>query len=270
MIYFNQKALKEGKETTFNKTLFDWEEHIEESCRICSSPPLQAGRPKRQMRTGRPPTISFQGAIKHINTIAPVPISTYNNLVTGIRADFQCPICLSVFHQPIELTVCQTYVCCCESLSCPCCYSDHIADYHNTTRSAPPIILTALGNIRVSCKLCKRVGFMKDHDRHINSKCTTYFTWPDSCNEILNKPQESPLTPLEAKLQSSLLRRSLSSSVSLATTVQVKTGGQVCTILSYKQIYFKKLYLHFTASHFSTRQHTSCSKWESKCHYNSP
>ncbi len=205
-IYFNKKD---------NRTLYDWKDHRESTCLICSPPPLKLGRPKRQPKTGRPPIVSYQSAIKHIKSLA-TSISD-KDLVTDthVPLEFQCPICLNLLHQPIELTVCQTYVCascCCEwlrqskSLSCPCCYRDHLDDYCNTIKSPPDIILTALKVI-----------------------CTGATS--SSCDDVLRKSQASPLSHLDEKLLSSLLRRSLSSSVS--PTLQVKTGGQVSTTILY-------------------------------------
>lgn len=220
-----------------NKTVYDWEDHKQQNCPICSPPPLKAGRHKKKPNMGgRPKNISYQGAIKHVKAIASPPISNYNTLVTDTPPDYQCTICLDLLHQPIELTVCRTYICascCCEwlrqseCLLCPCCPDNHMGDY-STIKGAPDIVLTALSSLMVTCNLCNKNGFFKDLDNHVISQCTAHFTWSECCNDILGKTQESPLTPLEERVQSSLLRRSLTNSTS--PTLKVKTRGQVCTL----------------------------------------
>ncbi len=79
---FTRKLLKHR----YNKILFDWEEHNEEwrklneeSCQVGWPPPLKAGRPKKQAKTGMPPTL---GAINTSHQIH--------------HPEVQCPICLNV------------------------------------------------------------------------------------------------------------------------------------------------------------------------------
>ncbi len=83
-----KKALQEGREMQTNKTVYDWEDHKQQNCPICSPPPLKAGRHKKKPNMGgRPKNISYQGAMKHVKAIAPPPISNYNTLVTDTPPD---------------------------------------------------------------------------------------------------------------------------------------------------------------------------------------
>ncbi len=71
----------------------------------------------------------------------------------------------------------------------------------------------------------------KDHVAHI---CTIHLNEPESVSEILKKSKDSPLSPTEVKLQSSLVRRSLSNSGTPGRNLQVNTGGQVKQIIRKK------------------------------------
>ena len=68
------------------------------------------------------------------------------------------------YRSPVELLNCSTLVCaecCCqwirvsESLSCPCCYCDHLC-YHDSIRPAHQIALTVLESLQATCKQCKQ------------------------------------------------------------------------------------------------------------------
>ena len=237
IIYSTKKAIEDKKEFTPTKIIHQWEAHREVGCTMCSHAP-KVGRPKKIVKPGRPQRISFKSAIQHIKSVAPDSHTTMEHVVlTDLLPESKCPLCLSLLDQPVELTTCESYVCaecCCTwlrsleqqslSLSCPCCYPDHMSDY-GSIKKPPDILLGVLANLQVMCRLCRLKGLLKDHSQHLKSKCQTLFSQPETISEVLNKSRDSPLSPIEEKLQTSLVRRSMSSSTS--PTLQVKTKGQV-------------------------------------------
>ncbi len=227
-----KKGVKEGNKIDTYVRVHNWKDHSDDVCEVCEPPPHKGGRPKKPGR-GRPSIKSAKSAAKYIRLIAPAQLTNTEEItVTNLDSDsdFQCVICMSLLDQPIELSTCSNFVCAkcccqwlatCDSLSCP---SDHKNDYHNSVRCPQDIILTALGNVNVTCNKCKRKMLQKDHVAHI---CTIHLNEPESVSEILKKSKDSPLSPTEEKLQSSLVRRSLSNSGTPGRNLQVKTGGQV-------------------------------------------
>ncbi len=242
VIYHTKKAVKEDRYVAITKHIHSWEVHTEDSCEVCNPPPAKQGRPKKLPVGGRPPMVSIHSAIKHIKQIAPPALVNKECILDSnvhLYSDFRCGLCLNILNQPIELTTCGKYVCAkclCDwlsnSLSCPCCPSDHMERYQDTVKRPPDIVLTALGNLKITCKLCHRKVYLRSQQDHLSSNCESC-NEPELIAEILDKPKESPLSLTECKLQSSLLRRSLTTSGSSSPipTVQVKTGGQVSILL---------------------------------------
>ncbi len=204
IIYFNKRA--KANKTEYKPTslqIHEWVDH-NELCSVCTAT-LKTGRPKKPVRAGRPPNISPQAIIKHIKAIAAnslIPDMDSANII-NVPDELKCCLCSSLLDKPIELTTCQKYACaecCClsiqkdDSLSCPCCGTDHVADF-DTVRPPPEAILAFI--------------------RSLNT----------SIIHVLKKPSDVPLTPVEKKLQASLVTRSLQSEPS--QTLQVQTRGQV-------------------------------------------
>ena len=241
------KSLSAGKEYRHKTVLFsEWCKHVENSCRVCDHyKKLQSGgRPPKRVRTGRPPADSARYCSQRVNEIAPEPshyppFTICNSTDHQVLDPFQlqCPICCDLLCAPIELVTCGSIVCAecccnwikhCNTLSCPCCYSSHISDF-NTIRSASPHILSMLGSLCVLCDECHcHVRLEKLHE-HVASSCSTH-TYPPastvSIEQVLKQPPTAPLTPLEQKLQTSLVKRSLSASPE-ERVLQLKTRGQV-------------------------------------------
>ena len=228
------QAEKKRKVYHPTKKIFNWREHIETGCSICAPENLskKIGRPKKAAKGGRPPKTSPKSAAGYIKSIAPTASTHLDEVTTPeLLPALECPLCLGPLNQPIELSECKNYVCAeclcewlrqSESLACPCCYSDHLESYE-TLRPAPDIVLSVLADQKVTCRRCNQTGPLKHLDAHIDSKCVSYFTPSQAINEILTRAQDSPLTGVELKLQSSLVRRSISTS----PVLQVKTRGQV-------------------------------------------
>ena len=87
--------------------------------------------------------------------------------------------------------------------------------------------------LMVTCTVCGQSTKIGQHRGHVTSNCSpvSISSSPDSSIEaILTKSGDTPLSCLENKLQTALVKRSLASSSK--STLQVKTGGQVRHILS--------------------------------------
>ena len=189
--------------------------------------------PKKSRYTpGRPKQTSPQAAITHIRTIAPK--SFFQREVITVDTDFfSCPICLEIVDRPIELTECSSLVCSdclcqwlrvSQSVACPCCYTVHL-DKHSSIKAASGITLKALGSTEVRCNLCLKRGHLQYHREHVEGRCSgdKFKQVAVDASELISRPRDQPLSPLEEELQSTLISRSLRSS----QTVQVKTRGQV-------------------------------------------
>ena len=228
---------------------YEWEEHSGLGCRVCESlsQATRGGRPKKTIKPGRPLKLSPRSAITHIRSIAPKPLADTTQLRTGqteFLTDLTCPICLDIVSQPIELSTCSSLVCaecCCKwlrqiddlslPLLCPCCHSDHFKDF-STIRQVGELTMKLLKLLMVTCTLCGQSVKMERHHDHITSNCSPVsLSSPEgSIEAILTKSGDTPLSSLEEKLQTALVKRSLASSST--STLQVKTGGQVRLILS--------------------------------------
>ena len=242
IIYFSKKAKKEGKE--YNpKTVVatTWSEHSEVNCTICEDYTSHAfgGRPHKNTYTpGRPKNSSALSALRHIRSVAP-PSLGQRDALTHRGNSFECPICQEVLQRPMELTKCGSVVCAeclCQWLrepreqwsACPCCYSVHLDDLESI-KPASDIVLKALGCMEVSCALCSKRGLMKNHKAHVDSNCQSgdFTPAPIDASQLLSRPPDQPLSPLEERVQSSLIKRSMHS----GSTLHVKTGGQVNTLI---------------------------------------
>ena len=133
-----------------------------------------------------------------------------------------------------------------QSPTCPCCFSQHISEPDIEIPS--PVTLRALGSLEVTCCHCNKRGYLKDHKTHVDSKCTSD-DFRLTMSELLGRPQDLPLSPLETALQSSLIKRSMRSSET--NTLQVKIGGQVSqkhTLVYNTNIAYMHNYDHFGTS----------------------
>ncbi len=208
IMYFTKRA--KANKTDYKPTslqIHQWVDHMHnEQCSVCTAI-SKAGRPKKPFKAGRPPNISPQAIIKHIREIAANSVTPDMDPanILNVPDELKCELCSSLLNKPIELTTCQKYACaecCCqsllkaESLCCPCCGADHVADFC-TVRQPPEAILAFIRSL------------------------TTNIT------HVIKKPSHIPLTPAEKKLQASLVTRSLSSDPEHSQTLQLQTGGQV-------------------------------------------
>ena len=134
--------------------------------------------------------------------------------------------------------------CCCTwlqhstSTNCPCCFGNHLSDF-STVRPASPLLLNLVAS---ACVVCTECGAHVRHDAYRESRCQTQCSAtsqdsPDtSIGELLNRTTSTPLTPVEVKLQSRLIKRSLASSPE-DNILHIKTGGQVKIFVCRKLIF---------------------------------
>ena len=242
VIYTALKRADEGREYTPRVILFDgWVEHSANGCSICQHiSKVQRGGSKKKVKAGRPARVSCQSAIRHIRSTAPPSLVTDASSHTYTAgdspvamSDLECPICSNILDQPVELITCRSHVCaacCCEwlkvsdTLSCPCCYIDHFHDF-SSIRQGSTLILKLLGGLRTVCRECSQVVKVADYHTH---SCKHSIESPSELRvqEVLQRPLNVPLTPVECKLQASLAMRSLTVSPE-ENILQIRTGGQV-------------------------------------------
>ena len=163
------RALTYGGDYKHRTSAYDgWCRPVEGSCRVCEHycKLQKGGRPKKLVRTGRPPSISPRYCAQHVKEIAPPPlvepattISICHSHQAIDTSHLHCPICCNVLLSPIELVTCGSLVCAqcctwlthCTQLTCPCCYHPHITDF-STIRPASPLISSTLGSLCVVCE----------------------------------------------------------------------------------------------------------------------
>ena len=206
----------------------------------------RAGRPKKLIRTGRPSAVSVRYCLEHVKEVAPESLLKPGITICSLQdhhildpSQLHCPICSDFLNSPVELVTCGSVVCfnkClkqCKQLACPCCSSSHIADF-TTIRSALQLTQSMLGRLCVVCDKCQshlKLDKLKEHV-HASSSSLTHtgqLSSPVSLEDILNQPNTAPLTSIEQKLQTSLVKRSLSTSPE-EKLLRLKTRGQVYTL----------------------------------------
>ena len=138
-----------------------------------------------------------------------------------------CPLCHSFMDRPLELkcgsTVCLQ--CCCERVeindnrSCPICDSHDLSAL--TIKAPTETFCQLLGSVRVQCVKCSTVTTAKDattHSCHSQYSCVSS---PSrlSVRDILDRPMDSSLHPLEKRVTVHLLKRMMATSSSSIVTV---------------------------------------------------
>lgn len=244
-----------------------WCVHVDSSCGVCEhySSIWHRGRPKKTSRTpGRPPmATSSRYCIEHIHGIAPPPLTPHNEEVkicsihqSAPITELYCSLCRNILCSPVELVKCGKIVCadCLSSklqqtLECPCCHTDHLHlhDFSTEIRKAPPLVVSMLGSVCVVCEKCTSHIQLKEYREHsgtgnsckpVDHEVQGY----SKVNDLLQQPITAPLTPIEQKIQTSLARRSLSTSSSEAI-LQMKTGGKVYEKLNQNIIKYIPTYI---------------------------
>lgn len=227
-----------------------WCSHVEGSCCVCEhySRLHKAGRPKKLQRTGRPPAVSVKYCIQRVIDVAPksqvqpgITTCSFQDHQILDPSQLQCRICSDILNSPIELVTCGSVVCAecfierlqhSKQLTCPCCSTSHIEDF-TTIRPASQLTQSMLSRLCVVCEKCQSHLRLDKLKEHVSNSCSTHSEEVPpsvSVEHILNRPSTAPLTPVEQKLQTSLVKRSLSTSPE-ERILRVKTRGQVYTYM---------------------------------------
>ena len=164
----SKNAEKSGTQYQSSVQVFTWEA-------VCNhiGSTRTGGRPKKQRKPGRPPTISTRTVIDHVHSLAPpsfIPPDAAAPLLPVTPADsasvpthnLLCEICSRLLDRPVQLTPCNNLVCMsclCKHLKesgsfvCPCCNNDHLSEFTTITQPSS-IVTTVLGRQKVTCSLC--------------------------------------------------------------------------------------------------------------------
>ena len=147
-----------------------------------------------------------------------------------------CKACNNVLHGPVMLP-CLHHTCVdclCLSLQqtgrikCPEC--DVVHPLTTTSIAAPsPLLLHLLADQLAMCSICKGAVQLKYYDEHVKSSCSEYLHV--TVQQILNKPLSCPLSKLEEKIGSNVVRRWFHNSDN--NVIAVPTGGPVCNMNWY-------------------------------------
>ena len=148
---------------------------------ICNPRSPQAIHVNLTPTTGRPAKNSPHKIISEIRKIAPPRLySLYHQTLSNMNnpaiiEQLQCPICLNILCQPLELS-CRALVCTyclvhwfmlfnCSEVKCPCCFM-HSPIQPQQLKPAPPLVQTLLKDTMVKCERCKRDFKAGDFDTH--------------------------------------------------------------------------------------------------------
>ena len=202
------------------------------ACTVCQhyADIQRGGRPLKPKKLGRPPGNSPRYCIDHIREVAPQAFVESGEKVSFCEShhsvpleDLNCPLCHNMLSCPVELVTCRMVVCAeclCDKLNqqnnllCPCCNTDHVQDF-TTIQQAPSLVVNVLGRLCVVCSNCKAHIQLKSYQEHLASRCTPSVSQvlpQTSIDDVLHQPTTAPLSTLEQKLQTTLARRSLTSS----------------------------------------------------------
>ena len=96
----------------------------------------------------------------------------------------------------------------------------------------------------MNCKLCSRLVFAEDADKHLKSKCTAHTL---GLSDIMKLPIATPLNDSEKKIGDYMVRRMIAGKT---TPVPISTGGPV----SYKA-YYMYIYMYIYIQYVYIRVH---------------
>ena len=198
-----------------------WQPHSED-CTTCQQTKCIRGGGRPAKDTGRPAASSRKSLISlhpHTSTHAPQSINTPQQYGVSLN-DLTCNICLHVVDQPVELVNCATLVCttcltswlyeCADSLPCPCCHRN-LSDPDNDIRRVNSVVQWLMEGLLVSCTCGETVT------NNMYAMHTTGGSIQDNgvsqervitISDVLSQPVNSPLTPVERQLQTTLAKRS--------------------------------------------------------------
>ena len=193
----------------------------------------KGGRKNKKLakNRGRPQEDSVPAVIRHIRALAPpthTPLDS--DCYSELAKSLQCPLCLDVLHQPIELT-CGAMVCadcCCQwlqhndKLDCPCCNGHSMNK--DGIKSPTPIVLNLLAELPVTCTTCKVATTAREYGQH---KCRLQQTSPPlTISDLLATSTSTPTLTVEKQVAGRLVKRILAETE--GNIIKVPTKGKVC------------------------------------------
>lgn len=182
-------------------------------------------------------------------------------------SELDCHLCSTLVKQPVQLVTCGRMVCCeclCgwleqhNNLVCPSCATLHLEDF-TTIQQVPPLVVSMLGGLCVVCLKCNRHVRMRDFSDHTSNRCTpcSEVKPSSSIEDVLHQPLNTPLTPIEEKMQTCLARRSMTSCRDDGTVLELKTGGEGCPLM------YKNIIILLLATHLCACEMSNCAQWQS-------
>lgn len=213
----------------------------------------QNQRVRHTGRAARPMGETCKGLIVHIKAIAlpsllpeedPFPVC--HDAPDYLAKNLNCPICVTIYDSPIELSCGYTLCacCCCKWLQfagspmCPGCYGPDFQNSHILCTSAinPPssLLTSLLDGVLVTCRRsCGKLVTLGQYIHHLEANCRSHYSQATSSpskmtvGEVMAKSRQSPATPVEVRLTEHLVRRMMDQSGDSQGVVKVPTRGQV-------------------------------------------
>lgn len=152
-------------------------------------------------------------------------------LSQNMESDATCRHCNTMVKNPVELA-CGHHSCAecitdrllsSKTLICPHCSTEHAIEL-SAVNTPSRLSLELLGKVQMSCKLCSRLVFAEDADKHLKSKCSAHTISSLGLSDIMKLPITTPLNDSEKKIGDNMVRRMIAGKT---TPVPISTGGPV-------------------------------------------
>ena len=245
------KCIKAEKGSKTTQIPVTWHKHTDVDCQTCTRFLTQAkgGRKRKTTIPGRPS--EKQQRLENVSSsrvkisqsiippnVIPAPLidkmPETNRFVLNPPPDLLCPICKEVLHQPVQ-SQCEHNFC----WKCAQAWLDHVGQFAKCPVCSstiegflkpPRVLLNILCSLLVSCAFCKK-AFSLDRLQNHQLECDRYAieTIMPTIPSMLNKLMTTPLSKVEEKLATSLIKRKLKSADT--PYVALKTGGTVSRLL---------------------------------------
>ena len=191
---------------------------------------------------------SVNDVLADVKEKAPTALAAWKHLPTEeTTQSAQCRACDNVLHCPLMLP-CEHHLCAdCLYIAlqqtgrivCPDCQAHHPLTTTSVIRP-PPLLLDLLADQVAECGVCKKPVQLKHMNEHTESGCMLYLHLTPE--HIIKTPTNSPLSKVEERVGSNLVRRWLCTSGS--NEVTVPTGGQVHVPVHVYTSHIMYMYIH--------------------------
>ena len=271
------KRFSVGKQVESSLHDYQWTEHADSGCAVCS---LFRNQNKRERRSklgkkrGRPCDKITNGILCNappsLKAATPLSLSRFLPPITVSLHDHQCGICGYIVDRPVQ-TPCGKEVCS-VCISFPISKSDLTSfkcsscnDFHSITESSYPkasaVVMKVLGDLLLACDVstCTQVVALKNLKAHVDSGCKhalpTFSPSKLTVGQITSRPLTSPPIKAEQNAATNVVKRLLCSSSSepgpsgLHTSAKLSTAGQVSNshftcILGWKKFMVIRIHIH--------------------------